>query len=320
MKESLITSALSDARGFLIFPRKSMQEKYDVIIIGAGPAGLTAGLYCGRSGLRTLVLGDPYGSQVASADLIENYPGFSGIRGMELIEKMAEQTKAYAENIPQNAEKIERKGKLFLVKTSGGNFSGRCIIICTGAVHRKLGVKGEGEFSGRGISYCATCDGPLYRGRKVAVVGYGNGAAKASLYLSKIAKVILLCTRKNLGCEEVYLERIVKKKIKILYDIKMERIDGKESVQRIFYECGGRKRSMRVEAVFVESGMVPNTELAGKLGVKLTKNGFIEVDERQETNIKGVFAAGDVTGGRNQIVTAVGEGANSALSVIEYLK
>lgn len=300
-----------------------MPQTYDVIIIGAGPAGLTAAVYCGRAALKTLVLGDAYDSQVAKTDIVENYPGFpESIKGMELIEKMAAQAKLYAENVAERVEKIQKKGDGFSVKTECSEYLGKALLICTGATHREMGVKGEKEFANKGVSYCAVCDGSLFRGRKVVVAGYGNGAAKAAMYLSGLSgKVTVLCTQPTLKCEPVYVERLNKyKNVEITCGVKLEAIEGDKAVRKVQYIEGGKKKVVETDAVFIEYGTVPNSGLAKELGVQLTDKGFIKVNELQETNIKGVFAAGDITSGRRQIATAVGGGANAAISVMGYLK
>jgi thioredoxin reductase (NADPH) len=300
-----------------------MPQTYDVIIIGAGPAGLTAAVYCGRAALRTLVLGNSYDSQVAKTDIVENYPGFpDGIKGMELIEKMAAQAKLYAENVAERVEKTQKNGDVFSMKTESAEYLGKALFMCTGATHREMGVKGEKEFANKGVSYCAVCDGSLFRGMKVVVAGYGNGAAKAAMYLSGLSgKVTVLCTQSTLKCEIIYLERLKKNKnVEITCGVKLESIEGDSAVKRVRYAEGEKKKVVETDAVFIEYGTVPNSKLAKELGIQLTDKGFIKVNELQETNIKGVFAAGDITGGRRQIATAVGEGANAAISAINYLK
>jgi thioredoxin reductase (NADPH) len=196
------------------------------------------------------------------------------------------------------------------------------MLLCTGATHREMGVRGEKEFANKGVSYCAVCDGSLFRGRKVVVAGYGNGAAKAAMYLSGLSeKVAVLCTQKTLKCEPIYVERLRKNKnVKITCGVKLESIEGDKAVRKVQYSEGGKTKVAETDAVFIEYGTVPNSKLAKELGVQLTEKGFIKVSELQETNIKGVFAAGDITGGRRQITTAVGGGANAAISVINYLK
>lgn len=300
-----------------------MPQTYDVIIIGAGPAGLTAAVYCGRAALKTLVLGDSYDSQVAKTDIVENYPGFpDGVHGIELVEKMASQAKLYAENITERVEKVQKNGDVFSVKTESAEYLGRALLICTGAIHREMGVRGEREFANKGVSYCAVCDGSLFRNRKVVVAGYGNGAAKAAMYLSGLSgKVTVLCTQQTLRCEPIYVERLRKNKnIEITCGVKLEAIEGDSAVRKVQYVEGGKKKVAETDAVFIEYGTVPNSKLAKEVGVQLTDKGFIKVNGLQETNIKGVFAAGDITGGRRQIATAVGEGANAAISVMGYLK
>ncbi|MDM7911545.1 MAG: FAD-dependent oxidoreductase, partial [Methanotrichaceae archaeon] len=182
-----------------------------MIIVGAGPAGLTAAIYCARGGRRTLVLGNVYGSQQAIGGLYENYPGFpDGVQGIELSERMLAQARRYgAEVQPELVEKIVHLGDLFRLKTEGWQYEARAVILATGASHRMLGVPGEKEFTSRGVSYCVHCDGALFKDKTVAVVGYGNGAARAVLYLAKIcSRVHLLSPQDHLSAEAVYLERL----------------------------------------------------------------------------------------------------------------
>jgi len=250
-------------------------ETYDVVIIGAGPAGLTAGMYCARANLTTLILGDVYDSQLAKAGLVENYPGFpEGIQGLELAERMSQQATKYGALIKPNFVKQIKKTD-----------------------------EGAKEFQGKGVSYCAICDGALFRGKDVVVIGYGNGAAKAALYLSSICnRVTVLCIYDSLRCEPVYLQRLEEaKNVDILYNVSVESIKGKTVVEEVQFSTDAKSRALPTDAVFVEYGTMPNSVLATDLGLELTKNGFIVVNRRLETNVAGVFAAGDITGGRRQI-------------------
>ncbi|MDI6888485.1 MAG: FAD-dependent oxidoreductase [Methanocellales archaeon] len=297
---------------------------YDVIIIGAGPAGLTAGMYCARANLTTLIFGDMYDSQLAKAGLIENYPGFpEGIQGIELAERMSQQAKKYGAIIKPNfVKQIKKTDDVFTVTTDDGVVNARSVILCMGARHRELEIPGAREFYGKGVSYCAICDGALFKGKNVVVVGYGNDAAKAALYLSGICnKVTMLCVYDSLRCESVYLQRLEgAKNVNILYDVSVKSIKGKTSVEEVQFSINDSSKMLPTDAVFVEYGTMPNSVLAIYLGLELTKNGFIVANRRLETNVTGVFAAGDVTGGRRQIATAVGEGSSAGISAIGYIK
>ncbi len=298
-------------------------ETYDVIIIGTGPAGLTAGMYCARANLNTLILGDVYDSQLAKAGLVENYPGFpEGIQGIELAERMSQQATKYGALIKPTAAKRIKKDEVFSVTTVDGVVNGRSVILCMGARHREPDIPGAKEFQGKGVSYCAICDGALFKGKDVVVIGYGNGAAKAALYLSGICnKVAVLCVYDSLKCESVYLQRLEEaKNVDILYNASIESIKGKTVVEEVQFSTNGKSKTLPVDAVFIEYGTMPNSVLATDLGLELTKNGFIVANRRLETNVAGVFAAGDITGGRRQIATAVGEGSSAGISAIGYIK
>lgn len=295
-----------------------------MIVVGAGPAGLTAGLYCARGGKKTLVLGNIYGSQQSMGGVYENYPGFpDGVMGMELSEAMLAQAQKFgAEYQTEMVQKIVHLGDVFRVKTENWQYECKALILSMGASHNILGVPGEKEYASRGISYCVHCDGALFRNKKVAVVGYGNGAARAVLYLANIcSKVHFLTPKGTLLAEAVYLERLEKlTNFTATYGAKVTQIMGNDVVSGLKFTVGKTLRSLKVDGIFVEMGMRPNIELAQELGLELTKGGFIKVNRlNQETSMPGVFAAGDVTGGRMQVTTAVGSGTSAAISAMQYL-
>ncbi len=297
---------------------------HDVIIVGAGPAGLTAGIYCARGGKKTLILGNIYGSQQSMGGVYENYPGFpDGVMGMELSEAMLAQAQRFgAEYQTETVEKIVHLGDLFRLKTENWQYEAKAVILAMGASHRLLGVPGEREFSSRGVSYCVHCDGALFKNKTVAVIGYGNGAARAVLYLANIcSKVHLLSPRDRLAAEPVYLERLKKhSNFASTFGAEIAGIQGNESVSSVEFNVGSTPRSLKVDGVFVEMGMKPNTELAEALGLELTSGGYVKVNrQNQETSMPGVFAAGDLTGGRMQVTTAVGSGTSAAISALQFL-
>lgn len=297
---------------------------HDVIIVGAGPAGLTAAMYCSRGGKKTLILGNVYGSQQSMGGLYENYPGFpDGIQGIELSEKMLAQAQKFgAETQTELVEKIVPLRDSFRLKTENWQYEAKAIILATGASHRLLGVPGEKEFATRGVSYCVHCDGALFRNKAVAVVGYGNGAARAVLYLSNICnKVHLLSPRESLVAESIYLDRIKKlPNYAANFGAEITEILGQETVKSVEFRVGNTPRSLKVDGVFVEMGMKPNTDLAEALGLEMTKGGYVKANRlNQETSVPGVYAAGDLTGGRMQVATAVGQGASAAISALQYL-
>ena len=297
---------------------------HDVIIVGAGPAGLTAAMYCSRGGKKTLILGNVYGSQQSMGGLYENYPGFpDGIQGIELSEKMLAQAQKFgAETQTELVEKIVPLRDSFRLKTENWQYEAKAVILATGASHRLLGVPGEKEFASRGVSYCVHCDGALFRDKAVAVVGYGNGAARAVLYLSNICnKIHLLSPRESLVAESIYLDRIKKlPNYAANFGAEIMEIQGQETVKSVEFRVGNTPRSLKVDGIFVEMGMKPNTELAEALGLEMTKGGYVKANRlNQETSMPGVYAAGDLTGGRMQVATAVGQGASAAISALQYL-
>jgi thioredoxin reductase (NADPH) len=281
-------------------------------------------MYCARGGKKTLVLGNIYGSQQSMGGVYENYPGFpNGVMGMDLSEAMLAQAQKFGiEYQTEMVQKIVHLGNVFRVKTENWQYEGKAVILSMGASHRRLGIPGEKEFTNRGISYCVHCDGALFRGKSVAVVGYGNGAARAVLYLANICdKVHLLTPKDRLVAEAVYLERLGKlSNFNATNGAEVTQIVGDDAVSGVEFTVGETPRSLKVNGIFVEMGMEPNTELAKGLGLELTQGGYIKVNRlNQETSMAGVYAAGDVTGGRMQVATAVGSGASAAISAMQYL-
>ena len=295
-----------------------------MVVVGAGPAGLTAGMYCARGGKKTMILGNIYSSQQSMGGLYENYPGFpDGIQGIELSERMLAQAQKFgAEYQTELVEKIVPLGDVFRLKTENWQYESRAVILAMGASHRKLGVPGEKEYTGRGVSYCVHCDGALFRDKNVAIVGFGNGAARAVLYLANIVgKVHLISPREKLVAESVYLDRLHGlSNFSATFGAEVTEILGDEVVRSVEFVVGSTPRSLKVDGVFVEMGVQPNVKLAESLGLELTKGGFVKVNRlNQETSLPGVFAAGDITGGRMQAATAVGTGASAGISALQYL-
>lgn len=298
---------------------------YDVIIVGAGPAGITASIYAVRMGLKTLVLEKGMvGGLMLLAKEIENYPGFDGISGEELANRMKNQAKNLGVEI-KNEEVIgmDLHTETKTVTTRGGRYATKSIITATGSEYRKLEVEGENEFAGKGVSFCAICDAPFFADRVVAVVGGGNSAASDALYLNEIAKKTYLIHRRDeLRAEEMRQEKLRESGVEIILNSVVEEILGDNFVKsiRIRDVSSDKTRELRVDGVFISIGMVPTTVMVKGAGIKLDDKGFIEVNRNQETNISGVFAAGDCTGGLRQITTATGEGSTAATSAYNYIK
>lgn len=298
---------------------------YDVVIVGGGIAGLASSIYCRRYNLKTLVIAKDYGS-AAEAPIVENYPGFVSISGIDLIMKFYEHAQTVGvEIVMDEVIKIEKKGDLFKIDASE-TYLGRCVIIATGGKKRELNIPGEKEFRGRGVSYCTTCDAPLYRDKVVAVIGGGDSACVSALHLAEFAtKVYQIYRRDKLKCEPINAKKVQEnKKIEVIYNAVPIEIFGKDRVEglKILF-MDGKTEILRVDGVFVEIGYIPNSSIAKSLGVLTDDEGYIIVDSGMRTNIEGVFAAGDVSSGSEkfeQIVTAAAEGALAARSAYEYLR
>jgi thioredoxin reductase (NADPH) len=297
--------------------------EYDVIIIGAGPAGLSAGIYARRAGLECVILekGVP-GGQVLTSPNIENYPGFPEVNGMKLMELMADHAKRYVD-IREGEEVLRiRGGEKFELTTTSGRYTGRAIILASGGQHRKLEVAGEEGMTGKGVSYCATCDGFFYRGHEVIVVGGGNTALTDALYLNSIGCKLTIVHRRNAFRADRHLQESVSQhKIPILWDTVVEEIIGTDHVTsvRLRNLKTGMTQVKEVQGVFVAIGELPSSQLAAELGLDMDPGGFVLVDRSFRTNIPFVYAAGDVAGGIRQIVAAVHGGAAAALSCFEDL-
>lgn len=301
-------------------------KEYQIAIVGAGPAGLTAAIYSARAGFATIVIGNPYESQVAKLGLIENYTGFAkGVEGLELMEAMENQTKANgAEVIYDNVIEIAKKDKDFIIKTDDDEtLKAKAVILAMGARHRKMRIPGEEEYYMKGVSYCSVCDGALYQGKPTVIIGYGNGAAKSAIYMANLSsKVYLICTKKELGADAIYESRLEgKENLEIHYSSRVTKISGEEFVTSVTYKEGGKESEIKTESVFIEYGTVPNTLLANQLGIEVDVRGFIVTKiENLKTNIPGVYAAGDVCGRIKQIATAVGDGCIAATHAQNYVE
>ncbi|GAB7080997.1 FAD-dependent oxidoreductase [Megalodesulfovibrio paquesii] len=299
-------------------------ETVDVVIIGSGPAGLTAGIYVARSGLKAVILEKHVlGGAVAITPVVENYPGFANIPGKKLMEIMAEQARSYCD-IREDEDVSEIKlGKQVEVHTQRGIFLARAVLLCTGASWKKIGAIGEDLYAGFGVSYCSSCDGYLYRDRTVAVVGGGNSALTDALHLKNLgAKVTILHRRDSFRAQQHLQDSVASQGIPVLWNKEVLEILGKDghvTGLRLRDTVTAEENELAVDAVFVAVGVIPNTSLAQDLGVQLDEQGFIKVDRAMRTNIPRVYAAGDVTGGVQQIVTAIGEGSVAALSAFEDL-
>lgn len=297
---------------------------YDVIIIGCGPSGLAAGIYAARRNLKTLILGDVIGGQVSIAHIVENYPGFESMTGMELSEKLREHAEKSGCIIKmEQVVDMQLKGETKIIRTRKSEYRSKTVIIATGSHYRKLNVEGEKEFIGKGVSYCATCDMPLFKGKKVAIIGGSNSAVMAAIYASDIASgTYLIHRRDQLRAEEIRQEQLKKTPVKIIWNSVVEKIEGDKFVKKIIVKNvnTNETKELEIDGIFIEVGLVPTTEIVKKAGIEIDEKGFIKVNEKFETNIEGVFAAGDVTGSFAQIVAAAAGGAEATTNAYLYLK
>lgn len=302
---------------------------YDLIIIGSGPAGLNASLYASRSNMRHALIGQMPGGVVSNAFQVENYLGFPSMRGMELAQKFIEHVKQYSPEIINNeAIELKKNKEIFEIKLANKQIlTSKTVLLALGAIQRKLNIPGEKEFFGKGVAYCATCDGPLFKDKVVAVAGGGDSALTATLFLAQIAeKVYLIHRRKEFRGQEVWQDKIAEKNniIKILENEIIE-IKGQSKIQEIILKNPSQfGQELKVDGLFIEIGSIPgegNLKMGVEIELKKNKAGYIETNYLTQTNISGLFAAGDIAGPADkvrQIVTAAAEGAVAALSAHRF--
>lgn len=308
-------------------PSKIGKTEYELIIVGGGPAGLTAAMYAARAGLDVLVLEKRiFGGQIANTNIVENYPGIESVDGGKLAEKFAEHAKKAGAELRNFVEvkDARKEGGWVVLNTNVGKLKARAVVIATGEREKKLGVPGEEELKGRGISYCATCDGPFFKDKEIVVVGGGNSAVEEGMYLTNFAKKVFIVYRKdreNLRAEKVLVNRaFANKKIEFVFNSEVKEIRGKEKVESILLLDKKKNKTYekKIDGVFVYIGMEPNSEPFKKI-VKTDENGYIITDETLQAG-EGVFVAGDVRKNNiKQVVWAAGEGALAAISAYKYL-
>lgn len=323
-EELFMLSLLKMEQQTVFIPDSDAEEVVaDVVIVGGGPAGLVAGIYTVRSGLRTAVIErGPLGGQVAITPVVENYPGFTRVPGKTLVDITVSHALEYVQ-IFQGEEVVEIiPGDPIRLITNRRRFLAKAVILATGASYRRLDVPGEARLTGRGVSYCATCDGPLFKGRRVLVVGGGNSALTEALHLFNIGVSVTIVHRRDRFRAQEHLTRtVVANEIPVLWNSEVKEIRGKERVSEVvlYNNETGKTSTIQTDGVFIAVGYTPTVDLAEKTGIELTADGFIKRDSHHRTNIAGIYSAGDVEGGYKQIITAMGQGAEAAISVFEDL-
>lgn len=303
-----------------------MSELYDLAILGAGPAGISAAIYAARARLNTLWIERKFaqGGQIVDTYEVDNYPGLPGINGMDLGEKMA----AHAEKLGltplrENVVSVETEDEVKIIRTKKNEYRARTVILAFGAAHRTLGVPGEEVLSGMGVSYCATCDGAFFRDRTVAVIGGGNVAAEDAILLSRTCKKVYVIHRRDkMRADQILQEKLFAcENVEMIWDTVPVSIEGEEMVSGIKLQNKktGEEKELSLDGVFIAVGIVPNTELFGNL-VKLDESGYIVAGEDCVTSTPGIFAAGDIrTKQLRQVITAAADGANAVISAEKIL-
>jgi thioredoxin reductase (NADPH) len=300
---------------------------YEVIVVGGGPGGLTAGLYTSRARLSTLLIECAlFGGQMTTTEMIENYPGFpQGINGDELSRLMEEQAKRFGlETVAEEVVKVSLEEEMKVVQTDGSTYHCEALIVCTGTEYRKLGVPGEKEFAGKGVSYCATCDGAFFRDSQIVVVGGGDSALTEALFLTKFAKELTIIHRRDaLRGTKIYQERVfANPKIKFLWNSVVQEIKGDSVVRSIVVKNvkSGETKEFATDGAFLFVGLAPKTQFL-KGVVQMDTGGYILTNDDCETSVKGIFAAGDCRKKLlRQVATAVGDGATAAFAAEKYLE
>jgi thioredoxin reductase (NADPH) len=301
---------------------------YDLIIIGAGPAGLAASIYASRYGIGHIIVGQILGGQISETHSIDNYPGMEDMSGFEFAKKWGDHAKKYGAEIkPVLVKKIEKSDDLFKVELENNEtLKSKTVLLATGTKRRKLSIPGEKEFSGKGVSYCATCDGFFYKNKTVGVIGGSNSAAGAALYLANICQKVYIIYRKSeLRAEPFWVDLIKKnEKIEVIYNTNVAEILGEEKIRKVKLdkEHDG-KDELEVNGLFIEAGSDPDISYADDLKVETDEGGYVKIKSDCATSVPGVWSAGDITNGSDkfrQVITAAAEGAIAVRSVFNYLK
>jgi thioredoxin reductase (NADPH) len=309
----------------------AQEEEYDVIVVGAGPAGLSAALYSARYRLKTLLIGETIGGQLANAGIVDDYPGLIEVEASELVQRFVKHVSKHGVPIVRDrVENIKREVDFFKIYTRGGRtYRSRAVIIAVGLERKKLGVPGEAEFAGRGVSYCTVCDVPFFKGKRIVIVGGGNAGVTGAIHAVGYASKIYLVTRGDkLRAFPVYVETLnkYKDKVEIILNSTVVEIGGDREVKYAVIKNlkTGETRKVEVEGVFIEIGNQPPTDFFKKIGLEVDEKGLIDVKPGGYTNIEGIFAAGDCAGGKNkyyyqQVITSAAEGAIAADAAFKWI-
>ena len=297
------------------------EKVYDIIVLGGGPAAIGCAIYAARFAMDVLVIGKIYGGLIATTHIVENYPAITSISGQGLMEMFKEHMQSLnIMYISDEIKSIERSNDFFILHSFFQQFKAYTVNIATGSERKKLGIPGEEQFAGKGVSYCATCDGPFYKDKVVCVIGGSDSAAKEALFLAQNAKKVYIIYRgEQIRAEPINKKRVYENgKIEIINNTNIVEIKGDKKVQSVIFDNG---EEFQLDGVFIEIGSTPNSHLAKNLGVKTNERGEIKINRRSETNIPGIYAAGDVADSPfKQAITGVSEGVIAAYSAFDYLK
>lgn len=298
-----------------------LEKIFDLIVLGGGPTAISCAIYAARFAMDLLIIGKTFGGLIATTHVVENYPAITTISGQGLMEMFREHMNSL--NIPYISDEIRSIEKVddhFELNSFFQKFKAYSICIATGSERKKLGVPGEEDFAGRGVSYCATCDGPFYRDKIVCVIGGSDSAAKEALFLAQnVHKVYIIYRGKEIRAEPINKQRVYDNdKIEIIYETNIVEIKGEATVSSVVFDNG---EELEVDGVFIEIGSIPNSDIGKRLGVKTNEKGEILINRKSETNIPGIFAAGDVADAPfKQAITGVAEGVIAAYSAFDYVK
>jgi len=297
------------------------EKTYDLIVLGGGPTGIGCAIYAARFAMDVLVIGKIFGGLIATTHIVENYPGITTASGQGLMEMFKDHMNSLRiPYITDEIRSIEQASDHFILHSFFQKFKAKSVVIATGSERKKLGVPGEQDFAGRGVSYCATCDGPFYKDKTVCVIGGSDSAAKEALFLSQnVKKVYIIYRGEEIRAEPINKKRVEQnKKIEIIYKTNITEIKGDNTVNSVIFDNG---TEFEVDGVFIEVGSVPNSDIAKHIGIKTNDKDEIIINRKSETNLPGIFAAGDVADAPfKQAITGVAEGVVAAYSAFDYVK